>query len=82
MKNTKDHGNVKHIDIQHHYFRELLHSRSIAIEQVSSTDNLADLLPGLFHAITTTIFSSNLISIKAFSVYGGVLDNDQSRPPN
>jgi transposase InsO family protein len=42
-KNTKDHGKVKHIDIRHHYIRELLRSGAIAIEQVSSLDNLADL---------------------------------------
>ena len=43
MKNTKDHGKVKHIDIQHHYIQELLQSGSIVMEQVSSADNLADL---------------------------------------
>ena len=42
-KNTRDHGKVKHIDIRHHYIRELLHSGIIAIEQIPSADNLADL---------------------------------------
>ena len=42
-KNTKDHGKVKHIDIRHHYIRELLRSGVIAIEQVPSENNLADL---------------------------------------
>jgi hypothetical protein len=42
-KNTKDHGKVKHIDIRHHYIRELLQSGAIIIEQVPSADNLADL---------------------------------------
>jgi hypothetical protein len=42
-KNTKDHGKVKHIDIQHHYIRDLLQTGAIAIEQVPSADNLADL---------------------------------------
>jgi len=42
-KNTKDHGKVKHIDIRHHYIRELIQSGAILIENVSSTDNLADL---------------------------------------
>jgi hypothetical protein len=42
-KNTKDHGKVKHIDIRHHYIRDLLQSKQIAIEHVSSVDNLADL---------------------------------------
>ena len=42
-KNTKDHGKVKHIDIRHHYLRELVKSGTIIFEQVASTDNLADL---------------------------------------
>lgn len=42
-KNTKDHGKVKHIDMRHHYIRELLQSGAITMEQVPSTDNLADL---------------------------------------
>ena len=42
-KNTKDHGKVKHIDIRHHYIRELLESGAITIKQVTSSDNLADL---------------------------------------
>jgi hypothetical protein len=42
-KNTRDHGKVKNIDIRHHYIRELLPSGSIAMEQVTSADNLADL---------------------------------------
>ena len=43
MKNTKDHGKVKHINIQHHYIWELIQSRTIQTDQVSSADNLADL---------------------------------------
>ena len=43
MKNIKDNGKVKHIDIQHHYIHELLQSGTISIEQVPSADNLADL---------------------------------------
>ena len=42
-KNTKDHGKVKHIDMRHHYIRELLESGKIVMEQVSSANNLADL---------------------------------------
>ena len=47
MKNTKDHGKVKHIDICHHYIRELIQSGAISVEQVSSADNLADLFTKL-----------------------------------
>src|ERR1700678_1005050 len=42
-KNTKDHGKVKHIDIRHHSLRELLKSGHIALEQVPTIDNLADI---------------------------------------
>jgi hypothetical protein len=43
MKNTKDHRKIKHINICHHYIRELLHSSKITMEQVPSANNLADL---------------------------------------
>ena len=42
-KNTKNHGKVKHINIQHHYIWELKKDGTIATEHVSSSDNLADL---------------------------------------
>jgi hypothetical protein len=42
-KNTKDHGKVKHIDIRHHYIRDLIKSGIISIEQVPSAENLADI---------------------------------------
>jgi hypothetical protein len=42
-KNTKDHGKAKHIDICHHYIRELVKSKKIVFEQLASVDNLADL---------------------------------------
>jgi hypothetical protein len=42
-KNTRDYSKVKHIDIQHHYIRELIHSGMITFEQVTLADNLADL---------------------------------------
>ena len=42
-KNTKDHGKVKHIDIQHHYIQELICSGALILNQVSSANNLVDL---------------------------------------
>ena len=42
-KTTKDHGKVKHIDIRHHFLRELVKSEAITFEQIASADNLADL---------------------------------------
>jgi len=43
VKNTKDHGKVKHIDIRHHYIRDLVKSKLISFEQIPSAKNLADL---------------------------------------
>jgi len=43
VKNTKDHGKVKHIDIRHHYIRELVKAETITFKQIPSADNLADL---------------------------------------
>ena len=42
-KNSRDYGKVKHIDIRHHYIRDLLKFSAIILEEVSSADNLADL---------------------------------------
>jgi len=42
-KTTKDHGKVKHIDIHHHYLRELVKSGSLIFEQIPSANNIADL---------------------------------------
>jgi hypothetical protein len=42
-KNTKDHGKIKHIDIRHHYIRELVRSGKVTLEQVPSAENLADI---------------------------------------
>ena len=46
-KTTKDHGKVKHINIRHHYLRELVKSGVILFEQIPSSDNLADLFTKL-----------------------------------
>jgi hypothetical protein len=59
-KNTKDHGKVKHIDIRHHYIRDLLESNQIALEYVPSAENLADLFTkplsrDLHHRLLTTL---------------------------
>jgi len=42
-KNTKDHGKVKHIDICHHYIRELVETGAVVVEQIPSANNAADL---------------------------------------
>ena len=42
-KHTRDHGKVKHIDIRHHYIRELVERNTITLNQIPSTENPADL---------------------------------------
>ena len=42
-RNTKDHGKIKHIDIRHHYIRDLVATGAIEIEQIPSALNAADL---------------------------------------
>ena len=43
LKTTKDHGKVKHIDIRHHYLRDLVKSGVLLFKQIPSSDNLANL---------------------------------------
>ena len=42
-KNMKDHGKIKHINIRHHYIRELVKSGAVLLEQIPSAANLADM---------------------------------------
>ena len=42
-KTTKDHGKVKHINIRHHYLRELVKSEAVIFEQIPSHKKIADL---------------------------------------
>ena len=42
-KNTKGNIRVKHIDIRHHYIRDLVNDRRIVIHHIPSTENLADI---------------------------------------
>src|SRR5258708_9955052 len=56
VKNTKDHGKVKHIDICHHYLCDIVKSGAISFEQIPSAEiSLTYLLSHL--PATTTIVS-------------------------
>ena len=44
-KNTKDHGKVKHIDICHHYIRELLHSGDMLIACIDMVHAILAIYP-------------------------------------
>jgi hypothetical protein len=52
-KNTKSHSKVKHIDIRHHYIRELVHNGELKVNFIRGDENPADLftkpLPRLAH---------------------------------
>ncbi|GKD64499.1 retrovirus-related pol polyprotein from transposon TNT 1-94 [Tanacetum coccineum] len=43
-KNPVLHSRTKHIEIQHHFFRDNVQKGNISIEKVSSEDNIADIL--------------------------------------
>ena len=43
-KNPVQHSRTKHIDIRHHFIREIVESKTIALEHVGTNDQLADLL--------------------------------------
>ena len=42
-KNPVQHSRTKHIDIRHHFIRELVESKVIVLEHVGTNDQLADL---------------------------------------
>jgi hypothetical protein len=42
-KNTKGNTRVKHIDVRHHYVRDLVEDGKIVIHHIPSSDNLADI---------------------------------------
>jgi hypothetical protein len=42
-KNTKHHHKVKHIDIKHHYLRELVNDGKIEVQTIRGTENPADI---------------------------------------
>ena len=42
LKNLVQHSRTKHIDIRHYFIRELVESKTIALEHVGTNDQLAD----------------------------------------
>jgi ATP sulfurylase len=52
-KDPKDHQRTKHIDVQHHFIRDLVRKGTIVPKYVSSKQNVADILttalPGEAH---------------------------------
>jgi hypothetical protein len=61
MKNPVHHKRTKHIDIQHHYVREMVATNEVAFEYCPTLDMAADALskpvPGLKHSKCTKLLS-------------------------
>lgn len=43
-KNPIQHSRTKHIDVQHHFIRELVEAKTIFLEYVATEDQLVDIL--------------------------------------
>ena len=56
-KNLVQHSRTKHIDIRHHFIRELVENKSIIIEHVAIDKQLADIF-------TKALDSSKFISLR------------------
>jgi hypothetical protein len=66
-KTTKSHSKVKHIDIRHHYIRELVHDGQIKVEFIRGNENPADLftkpLPRVAHENYLTELNVRPVSV-------------------
>ena len=56
-KNLVQHSRTKHIDIRHHFIRELVENKTVVIEHVTTKNQLADIF-------TKTLDSSKFISLR------------------
>ena len=56
-KNPVQHSRTKHIDIIHHFIRELVENKSVVIEHVATDMQLADIF-------TKTLDASRFISLR------------------
>ena len=59
-ENPKHHDRTKHIDIQHHYIRELVSDDTILISPVNSDDNTADIFTKAFSRDRHTFLTKKL----------------------
>ena len=56
-KNPVQHSRTKHIDIRHHFIRELVENKSVVIEHVATDMQLADIF-------TKALDASRFISLR------------------
>ena len=60
-KNPVQHSRIKHIDILHHFIRELVENKTIVIEHVATENQLADIFT---KALDSSIFDSQRKSLR------------------
>ena len=56
-KNLMQHSKTKHIDIRHHFIRELVENQSVVIEHVATDMQLADIF-------TKTLDAARFVSLR------------------
>jgi hypothetical protein len=70
-QNPQFHNRTKHIDIRHHYIRELVELNHISVEYVSTNDMIADILTKPLGKLKFVKFRECL-GVKRISASGGV----------
>jgi hypothetical protein len=63
-KNPEYHARSKHIDIQYHYVREIVHSGQVILKYVPTKDNIADLLTKPLSPAIFDKFKNSLVVTK------------------
>lgn len=59
-KNPIQHNRMKHIDIRHHFIRDLVESKQISLENINTKNQLGDIFT---KALDTTSFESLRVAL-------------------
>lgn len=59
-KNIVQHSRIKHIDIQHHFMKDLVEEKIISLDHISTDKQLADIFPKALYVIQFENFRSTL----------------------
>ena len=68
-KNPVQHSRTKHIDIRHHFIRELVENKCIVLEHVGTSDQLADLFTKPLDATRFKTLSRSIGICRVMSLY-------------